>query len=218
MPIAARHVKDAAPQLAPLATLTVRRTDSPVLMSSLQQKRVAEMMARFDAGHRAYVAWYDGEPAAFGWVATRSAEIGELRVSFSLPQRDRYLWNFVTQPAFRGLGIYPRLLAAIVAAERLEADRFWIIAAPENQASETGMVKAGFTPLAELSFDALGRAAVSALIDGGGTAAAALLGVPEISGDLSLCWRCVRAGNLMTGCASGTCRCDYQKKEQACAA
>ena len=216
--IAARHVKDAAPRLAPLPTLVVRRTDSPVLMASLQGKRFVDMMARFDAGHRAYVAWYDGEPAAFGWVATRSADIGELQVKFALPQRDRYLWNFVTQPGFRGLGIYPRLLAAIVDAERAEADRFWIIAAPENHASESGIVKAGFTTLAELSFDAAGRAAVRALIGGGGSAASQLLGVPEISGDLSQCWRCVRAGNAMTGCASGSCRCDYQKKEQACAA
>ena len=216
--IAARHVKDAAPRLAPLPTLMVRRTDSPVLMASLQQKRVVEMMARLDAGHRPYVAWYDGEPAAFGWVATRGADIGELQVQFALPLRDRYLWNFVTLPAFRGLGIYPRLLEAIIATESVDADRFWIIAAPENHASEAGIVKAGFTTLAELSFDSAGRAAVRARIPGGGSAAAQLLGVPEISGDLSLCWRCVRAGNVMNGCASGTCRCDYQKKDQACAA
>lgn len=216
--IAARHVKDAAPRLAPLPTLLVRRTDSPVLMSSLQGKRVADMIARFDAGHRAYVAWYDGEPAAFGWVATIGADIGELQLRFALPARDRYLWNFVTLPAFRGLGIYPRLLEAIIAEEGVQADRFWIIAAPENHASEAGIVKAGFTILAELSFDAAGRAAVRALIAGGGSAAAELLGVPEISGDLSLCWRCVRAGKAMTGCASGSCRCDYQRQDQACAA
>jgi ribosomal protein S18 acetylase RimI-like enzyme len=216
--IAARHVKDAAPRLAPLHTFVVRRTDSPLLIASLQGKRMVDMMARFDAGHRAYVAWYDGEPAAFGWVATRSADIGELQVKFTLPSRDRYLWNFVTQPGFRGLGIYPRLLAAIVDAERAEADRFWIIAAPENHASESGIVKAGFTTLAELSFDGAGRPAVRAMVAGGGTAAAALLGVPEISGDLAQCWRCARAGNAMAGCASGSCRCDYQKKEQACAA
>lgn len=218
MPIAARHVKDAAPSLPPLATLTVRRTSSPLLMSSLQQRRVGEMIERFAAGHRAYVAWYDGEPAAFGWVATRGASIGELAVRFALPARDGYLWNFVTLPAFRGLGIYPRLVDAIVQAEAPSADRFWIIYAPENRASGSGIAKAGFTNLAELSFDASGRAAVRALIAGGGSAAAELLGVPEISGDLSLCWRCVRAGNAGSQCASGTCSCDYQKKERSCAA
>ena len=103
-------------------------------------------------------------------------------------------------------------------AESVAADRFWVIYAPENHASGAGITKAGFTNLAELSFDTAKRPAVRALIGGGGSAAAQLLGVPEISGDLALCWRCVRAGNAMRGCASGTCRCDYQKKEQACAA
>lgn len=218
MPIAVRHVRDALPSLASLPTLSVRRTTNPVFMSSLQQRRMDEMVARFAAGHRAYVAWYDGEPAAFGWVATRGAEIGELGVRFTLPDRDGYLWNFVTLPSFRGLGIYPRLLDAILRAEAPIADRFWIIHAPENRASGSGILKAGFTNVAELSFDANGKAAVRALIAGGGSAAARLLGVPEISGDLSLCWRCVRAGNLHSQCSSGTCSCDYQRKEQACAA
>lgn len=218
MPIAARHVQDRAPLLTPLPELVVRRTDSPLLMSTLQKRRVSEMVARFEAGHRAYVAWYDGEAAAFGWVATREASIGELDVRFQLPKRDAYLWNFVTLPEFRGLGIYPRLVDAIVRAESVIADRFWIIYAPENHASGSGIAKAGFTNLAELSFDASGRAAVRALMGGGGSAAAELLGVPELSGDLSLCWRCVREGNLMSGCSSGTCSCDYQRKERACAA
>ena len=218
MPIAARHVKDQSPVLPLLPTLVVRPTTNPVLMSSLQQRRVDDMIRRFAAGHRAYVAWYDGEPAAFGWVATRGADIGELAVRFTLPPRDAYLWNFVTLPPFRGLGIYPRLVDAMVRAEAPFADRFWIIYAPENHASGSGIAKAGFTNLAELSFDAAGHAAVRALIGGGGSAAAKLLGVPEISGDLSLCWRCVREGNTTSGCSSGSCSCDYQRKEQACAA
>ena len=218
MPIAVRHVRDAAPSLPPLPTLVVKRTTSPLLMSTLQQRSTSEMVRRFELGHRAYVAWYDGEPAAFGWVATREAEIGELRARFVLPLRDRYLWNFVTVPAFRGLGIYPRLLETIVRAESLSADRFWIVYAPENHASGSGIAKAGFTSLAELSFDSLGRPAVRALLPGGGTAAARLVNVLETSGDLSACWRCVRAGNLQSRCSAATCSCDYQKKDQACAA
>ena len=106
----------------------------------------------------------------------------------------------------------------MVRAEAPFADRFWIIYAPENHASGSGIAKAGFTNLAELSFDGAGRAAVRALVGGGGTAAARLLGVREISGDLSQCWRCVRAGNMTSPCSSGSCSCDYQRKEQACAA
>ena len=84
------------------------------------------MRRRFDAGHRAYVALWDGEPAAWGWVATTAAEIGELESSFAIPRGERYLWNFVTFPSHRGLGIYPRLLDAIVRLESAEAGRFWI--------------------------------------------------------------------------------------------
>ena len=130
---------------------------------------------------------------------------------------DVYLWNFVTLNAWRGLGIYPRLIDAIVNAESGEAQRFWIVYAPENHASGSGITKAGFTNLAELSFDRDGRAAVRALIVGGGTAASRMLGVPEASGDLALCWRCVREGNLESACSGGSCRCDYQRKDRGCA-
>ncbi|HYC51674.1 MAG TPA: hypothetical protein VEB19_11245, partial [Gemmatimonadaceae bacterium] len=99
-----------------------------------------------------------------------------------------------------------------------EVERFWIVRAPENHASAAGIAKAGFTELAELSFDADGRPAVRARIVGGGTAAARLLGVAEASGDLALCWRCVREGRFDSACSSGTCTCDYQHKDRGCAA
>jgi GNAT superfamily N-acetyltransferase len=185
-------------------------------MASLQQRSVDEISNRFESGHRAYVAWHDGAPAAFGWAALNGAEIGELGIRFEVPIGDVYLWNFVTLPAFRGLGIYPRLLDAIVRAESDHAYRFWIVYAPENHASGSGIAKAGFTQLAELSFDENGHAAVRALITGGGTAASRLLGVAEVSGDLTLCWRCAREGKLDAQCSSGVCGCDYQRKERGC--
>ena len=114
------------------------------------------MARRPAAGHRAYVATLDGAPAAWGWIATREAEIGELATRFAIPPGERYLWNFVTLAPFRGLGVYPRLVDAIVRAESREAERFWIAYAPENRASASGIGKAGFTTLAELSFDADG--------------------------------------------------------------
>ena len=217
MPIAARHARDPLPALSPLPRLEVRRTLDVALMASLQQRDIRQIARRFDSGHRAYVAWYDGAPAAFGWAAVDGAEIGELGIRFEVPVGDAYLWNFVTLPAWRGLGIYPRLIDGIVNAESGEAQRFWIVYAPENHASGSGIAKAGFTNLAELSFDRDGRAAVRALIVGGGTAASRLLGVAEVSGDLALCWRCVREGNLESACSGGSCLCDYQRKESGCA-
>jgi GNAT superfamily N-acetyltransferase len=164
------------------------------------------------------VAWRDGEPAAWGWVATRTAEIGELGSAFAIPRGERYLWNFVTLPAHRGLGIYPRLLEAIVRAESREAERFWIAYAPENHASGAGIRKAGFVALAELSFGPDGAAAVRGLIPGAGRVAARVLGLPEAAAPLAPCWRCVRAGRGAMSCAAGSCRCDYQQPRSGCAA
>ncbi|HSK21329.1 MAG TPA: GNAT family N-acetyltransferase [Longimicrobiales bacterium] len=204
-----------AVDLSPIAGLRVdceRRSD---VMARLQGRARRDIEQRFVAGHTAWIATIDGEPAAWGWMATRSADIGEMGLTFKLPSRQRYLWNFVTRPAYRGHGIYPRLLDAIVRAESTRADRFWIAHAPENRASEAGIRRAGFVPVAELSFDAAGRPA----LDGMGTEveeAARLLGLTQAS-SLTPCWRCVRSGKAPeTACRDGSCACDYQVAGSGC--
>ena len=218
MPFAARHRSDPHPPMEPLSGLVVRRESDAAVMARLQGRTEVEMARRFEAGHRAYVAWRHDEPAAWGWAATRTADIGELGSSFAIPAGERYLWNFVTLAAHRGLGVYPRLLDAIVRAESREAARFWIAYAPENHASGAGIRKAGFVALAELSFDAAGRAALRGLVPGGGRVAGRVLGLPEATDDLAPCWRCVRAGRGSMSCAPGRCRCDYQVPKSGCAA
>jgi ribosomal protein S18 acetylase RimI-like enzyme len=218
MPFAARHRSDPVPPMTASPGLVVRREHDVAVMATLQGRLEAEMRRRVDAGHRAYVAWRDGAPAAWGWVATRAAEIGELGSSFTIPAGERYLWNFVTLPAHRGQGIYPRLLDAIVRAESRDAERFWIAYAPENHASGAGIRKAGFVDLAELSFDAAGRAALRGLVPGGGQVASRVLGLPEAQDALTPCWRCVRAGRGSMSCAPQRCECDYQVPRSGCAA
>jgi ribosomal protein S18 acetylase RimI-like enzyme len=218
MPFAARHRRDPAPRIEPLPGLVVRREHDAAFMAALQGHAPEEMTSRFAAGHRAYLARRDGTPAAWGWVATRSAAIGELGSSFVIPAGERYLWNFVTLAAHRGQGIYPRLLDAIVRAESREAERFWIAYAPENHASGAGIRKAGFVDLAELSFDADGRAALHAIVPGGARVAARVLGLRETPAALAPCWRCVRAGRGSMSCAPERCACDYQVPKSGCAA
>jgi ribosomal protein S18 acetylase RimI-like enzyme len=218
MPFAARHRSDPTPALAPLAGLEIRRVHDAALMAALQQRGALDMQMRLDAGHRAYVAFLNDAPAAFGWSATRSAEIGELGSTFALPEGEHYLWNFVTLPAVRGLGIYPRLVDAIVRAESREAERFWIGYAPENHASGSGIRKAGFADLAELSFDAEGRPAIRSIVPGAAQVVSRLLGIPESTDALNPCWRCIRAGRGVMYCKPGECACDYQKPHAACAA
>jgi hypothetical protein len=218
MPIAARHRDDVTTPVAPLPGLVVHRESDAAAMAALQGRPVDAMAERFAAGHRAYVARLDGANAAWGWVATRTADIGELGTTFALPAGERYLWNFVTLPSHRGRGIYPRLIDEIVRAESREAERFWIAYAPENRASGSGIVKAGFFSVAELSFDTQGRPAVKELVPGGGRVAERLLGLPEASEGLAPCWRCVRAGRGVMSCPPGACACDYQQPHSGCAA
>lgn len=214
MPLAVRHRLDPLPALAPRTGLAVHRVDVAQAMAAIQGRDVGELAHRLADGHRAYVATVDDVAAAWGWVATRTARIGELDASFAIPAGDRYLWNFVTRPTHRGLGIYPRLLDAIVRVESAEADRFWIAYAPENHASGAGIAKAGFTTLAELSFDAAGRAAVAELAPGGGAAASRMLGL-GVAEAVAPCWRCARHGRAMR-CGDGACRCDYQQPDAGC--
>lgn len=218
MALAMRHRDDtiAAMQFQP--QLSVCRESDPAVMARLQGKSVAEMARRFAAGHRAYLGSWNGQPVSWGWVATREAEIGELRIRFTIPAGERYLWNFVTLPTHRGLGIYPRLLDAIVRAESSEAEHFWIAYAPENHASGAGIRKAGFVTVAELSFDMNGRAAVRAVSDE--VAAARMFGVPAAT-ELTACWRCAKqTPPTETSCSTSTssCCCDYQRPEVTCAA
>lgn len=216
MSFAVRMRNAPVPAFPPLAGLTVAQELSPLAMARVQERSETEIAQRFADGHRAYVAKVNGEPAAFGWVATHTARLGELGLSLTLTDVERYLWNFVTLPAFRGLGIYPRLLEAIVQAESLDAELFWIAYAPENRASGRGIEKAGFVPVAELSFEASGAPALQAIDTTGATQVARMLGLPVVDEPLAPCWRCVRAGRAMT-CAAGQCACDYQVSESGCA-
>jgi GNAT superfamily N-acetyltransferase len=137
--------------LAVLPGLEIRQTADPVLMSVIGEIPLEKALERFADGHKAFVAWLHGEPAAFGWMATGKATIGELNHDFVLPPGHRYLWNFRTLPPFRGRGIYPHLLQYMVAAERDGIDCFWIMHAPENQASRRGIRKAGFDFMGQVS-------------------------------------------------------------------
>jgi GNAT superfamily N-acetyltransferase len=120
------------------------------LLSRLGEFSEEEARRRLANDNLAFVAYWKGEPAAFGWMARGKAKIGELNHEFVLSEWHRYLWNFRTLVPYRGLGIYPRLLQYIVHRESATAERFWIIHAPENGSSLRGILKAGFTYVGDL--------------------------------------------------------------------
>ena len=195
--------------------------DDDAMLARLNRIPLAEVRARRHAGHRPYVGRLQGMPVAYGWVATRSASIGELNLTITLSQRDRYLWDFATLPAWQGRGLYPRLLQAILQQE-VEAERFWIIYAPENVPSGAGMRKAGLVAATELSFDADRQVRLAALgaIERA-RAAAELLGVPLVEDELAPCWCCQSDQTTDAACwppagfKAATCTCATAAKPSA---
>ncbi|BCL78152.1 GNAT family N-acetyltransferase [Ktedonobacteria bacterium brp13] len=112
---------------------------------------LGEVHARFDNGHRCYLASVDNTPVAYGWVATQSGAIDEIGLhAFPILPESRYLWDFQTLPAWRGQGIYPQLLQHIVRQEQPSAQRLYIGYVSENEASQRGITKAGFLTVGAL--------------------------------------------------------------------
>ncbi|TKK72001.1 GNAT family N-acetyltransferase [Ilyomonas limi] len=133
-----------------------------MLLSLMASTTVDEIIKRLANDHLAFVAYINNQPAAFGWMASGKAKIGELNHELILPERNRYLWNFRTLEAYRGLGIYPALLQFIIRYERHKANRFWIIHAPENKSSLRGIIKAGFSYVGTLYTKANGSIYIEA--------------------------------------------------------
>jgi len=129
--------------------LVIRECTDADLLSSMANTTVEEINRRLANENVAFVAYMQGQPAAFGWMARTRAHIGELDHSFILPLHHRYLWNFRTLAQFRGRGIYPALLHYMMQQEA-QALQFWIIHAPENRASLKGITRAGFQYVGKL--------------------------------------------------------------------
>jgi GNAT superfamily N-acetyltransferase len=188
---------DALPALRGLDAFKVDRLATVEALSGLTGLCADEINKRIQGGNTCYIARLNGVPVAYGWVARSAADIGELELALHVDESNRYLWDFQTLPEWRGRGIYPLLLQAILAEEGTEGHRFWIIAAPENRASARGIEKAGFTPVAQLAFTRERGAGLLALgpCDERGGAGAAMLRLPLLdpTGDetVSPCWCCV---------------------------
>lgn len=136
---------DALPPLSPLPHFRVEpQTDAP-LLASLHQLNISTIQERMQAGHHPYVAFLRDSPVAYGWVVGQCEQITP-GLEWPLAAHERCLWDFVTLPVWRGQGVYPRLLQAILRVEVTQAERFWIGHTPENSASRRGILNAGFQP------------------------------------------------------------------------
>jgi GNAT superfamily N-acetyltransferase len=161
------------------------------LLAVLGNTTAGDVVQRLANDHLAFVAYVHNRPAAFGWMARGKAKIGELNHEFILPEGNRYLWNFRTLSEYRGLGIYPALLQYIISFEKDKANRFWIIHAPENQSSLSGIVKAGFEYVGKLYSDANGTISIEAnRVSESHRASLTYMDIPLSNGAAASCWNC----------------------------
>jgi GNAT superfamily N-acetyltransferase len=143
---------DAFPNLPPLPAFSAYKEADAHAIVQLTGLSEREASKRLQAGHIAYVAAIGDSPAAYGWVATQTGGIVELQLTFSVAPGNRYLWDFLTLPHWRGRGIYPHLLQEIIRQEQ-NVERFWIGYAPGNDVSAHGIEKAGFRIVGDLVVD-----------------------------------------------------------------
>jgi GNAT superfamily N-acetyltransferase len=134
---------ESLPDFPDVPGLAIGQTDDIFLIATMSGIDVGLLWERSHRDHHAWLARIDGKPVAYGWVAAGDLSIGELGLDIELEPSSRYLWDFLTLPRWRGRGIYPRLLQAIIDHEAA-AERFWIGHDFDNVASARGIAKAGF--------------------------------------------------------------------------
>jgi GNAT superfamily N-acetyltransferase len=189
MALATWWTGDPLMKLTPLHSFKIQLAHDDKLLAQLNRLSMEEVRSRMQAGHRPYLGYLGHTAVTYGWVATREASIGELNLVFSLAAGERYLWDFATLPEWQGRGLYPRLLQAIIQSEN--AERLWIIHAPENLPSGAGIHKAGFEAVGQLSFRPDGSVGLIPLQNERAAIGGSMLGVPLFEDGLSPCWGCI---------------------------
>jgi GNAT superfamily N-acetyltransferase len=140
---------DSLPELAPIVDMSIEHASGDRVTGAGVDLDPDEIRERIDQGHDLYIARVGADVAGWGWSATSTAEIGELGIDIVLPTANRYLWDFVTLPEWRGQGIYPHMLQSMLDHEK-DVERFWVGHDFSNVASGRGILKAGFQLVGEL--------------------------------------------------------------------
>jgi GNAT superfamily N-acetyltransferase len=106
------------------------------------------VMSRFEEGLRVYTHAQEGRLVHYGWLTLSAAKsfLPEVQATYEYPQGSAVLWDFYTDPAHRGKGLYSRSLRQMLRdAAAAEGTEFAYIAVlADNTASRKVIEKAGF--------------------------------------------------------------------------
>lgn len=106
---------------------------------------------RFERGCHCYLARNAGQLVSYGWITFDEEDIGSLGLKVRLQHGEAYIWDCATLAAYRGQRLYPALLSVMVRELRAAGYwRAWIGMDADNLASQAGVARAGFQPIAAL--------------------------------------------------------------------
>lgn len=130
--------------------LRIVRVDSPeqaafVRLSSMYPGK--HFPARLQRpGQQCFIALHDDKVAGYAWVAATDLYLEEIACTYRVASGEIFIYDCFVEPEYRGCGIYPAMLAYVLAhaARNEQLTCATIAAAAENFASIRGIVKAGF--------------------------------------------------------------------------
>ncbi|HET8852948.1 MAG TPA: GNAT family N-acetyltransferase [Ktedonobacteraceae bacterium] len=135
----------------PVAFMRIGPEVAQELAHAMQLDDPSVVLQRFARGCHCYAGRIDGKLATYGWVTYNEEGIGELGLNFRLKAAEAYIWDCATLPAYRGLRLYPALLAYILGElQSLSMHRAWIGADTDNLASQSGLALVGFQPVVDV--------------------------------------------------------------------
>lgn len=112
---------------------------------------------RFARGCRCFAAWSAGAVVAYAWVSTAGEWIGEIAAPIRPAAGEAYVWNCVTLPRHRRVGLYTALVGTVAAVLGGEgARRLWLATVREPPYAADGVRRAGFRPALRVTCVPLG--------------------------------------------------------------
>jgi len=106
---------------------------------------------RFAHGDEFFGWLVGGRVVSFGWVTYQDRAIGPIQLAEASGRA--FLYNFHTLEGYRGQRLYPILLLAMRhVLSRAKVTEFVIDVDVRNTASARGIAKAGFVPVAQVTF------------------------------------------------------------------